>query len=48
MKSVILWVLGPWFRSKVRKLESFAGPETYTAQMKRQRLIAALKACLMY
>jgi hypothetical protein len=48
MKSVILWIFGPWFRYKVRKLEGFAGPETYTAQMQRHRLIALLKACLTY
>ena len=48
MKSFILWMLSPWFRYKVRKLESFAGPETYAAQLKRQRLISLFKACLMY
>lgn len=48
MKTFFLWVLSPWFRYKVRKLESFAGQETYAAQLKRKRLIALLKACLMY
>jgi hypothetical protein len=48
MRSAILWILGPWLRYRVRKLERFAGPETYTDQMRRHRLIALLKACLTY
>ena len=46
--SVLLWILSPWFRYRVRKLEGFAGPETYTAQMQRQRRIALLKTCLTH
>jgi hypothetical protein len=48
MRSLLLRILAPLFRYKVRKLERFAGLETYTAQMKRHRLIALLKTCLTH
>jgi hypothetical protein len=48
MKTFIRWLLRPLFRYRVKKLEGFAGPESYTNQMKRRRLIASLKACLMF
>jgi hypothetical protein len=44
--SLMLWILSPLFRYKVRQLERFAGRESYTAQMKR--LISILRACLTY
>jgi hypothetical protein len=46
MMSFILWMLSPLFRYKLRQLERFAGRESYTAQMKRLRLISVLRACL--
>jgi hypothetical protein len=48
MRVLLLRLLRPLFRHKLRKLERFSGPETYTDQMKRHRLMATLKACLMY
>jgi hypothetical protein len=33
----------PLFRYKLRQLERFVGRESYTAQMKRLRLISVLK-----
>jgi len=46
--SFMLWMLSPLFRYKLRQLERLAGRESYTAQMKRLRLISVLKACLTY
>jgi hypothetical protein len=48
MRSILLRIFGPLFLYKVRKLEDFARPETYTAQMKRHRLLALLKTCLTH
>jgi hypothetical protein len=48
VKSFLLWLLRPLFRYKVKKLEAFAGPESYTSQMKRHRLIASLRASLLF
>jgi hypothetical protein len=48
VQSFILWALRPFFKYKLRKLAGFTGPESYTAQMKRHRLMAALEACLIY
>jgi hypothetical protein len=43
-----MWVLSPWFRYKLKKLEHFAGKESYAEQIKRERMIQTLEACLMY
>jgi hypothetical protein len=48
MKSFLAWLLRPLLRYKVKKLEGFTGPESYTDQMKRHRLIASLRASLMF
>jgi hypothetical protein len=48
MRASILWLLRPLFRRKLKRLEKFSGPETYTDQMKRNRLIAMLRSCLTY
>ena len=48
MRVFIFRLFRPLFRRKLRKLEGFSGPESYADQMRRRRLIATLKACLMY
>jgi hypothetical protein len=48
VQSFLMWILSPWFRYKLKKLERFAGKESYAEQMKRERLIQTLEACLMY
>jgi hypothetical protein len=48
MRIFILRLLRPLFRRKLKKLEAFDGPESYAQQLKRHRLMATLKACLMY
>jgi hypothetical protein len=48
VKSLIAWLLRPFLRYKVKKLEAFTGPESYTSQMKRHRLIATLRASLLF
>jgi hypothetical protein len=47
MKTFIRWLLSPMFRYHIKKLEAFAGPETYANQLKRHRLIASIRACLI-
>jgi hypothetical protein len=48
VQSFVMWMLSPWFRYKLRKLERFAGKESYAEQIKRARMIETLEACLMY
>jgi hypothetical protein len=48
VKSLIAWLLRPFLRYKVKQLEAFTGPESYTSQMKRHRLIATLRASLLF
>jgi hypothetical protein len=48
MRVFVLRLFRPLFRRKLKKLEACAGPESYAQQMKRHRLIAAFRACLLY
>lgn len=48
MRRIILWLLRPFFRYRLRKLEAPTGPESYTEQMRRHRLIATLRQGLQH